>query len=106
MGSKVKVRITITADRDYDFVQVQDKRAACLEPVGQLSGYRSGYYCAPQNNATNYYFDRLAKGKHIIETDYYIDREGEYTSGICTAQCAYSPSFSAREAAKTLKVNP
>ncbi len=106
VGSKVKVRITITADRDYDFVQVQDKRAACLEPVGQLSGYRGGYYCAPQNNATNYYFDRLAKGKHIIETDYYIDREGEYTSGICTAQCAYSPSFSAREAAKTLKVNP
>ena len=53
---------------------------------------------------TNYYFDQLAKGTHVIETEYYVDREGDYATGICTAQCAYSPEFSAREAAKTLKV--
>ena len=105
VGDKVTVRITITADRDYDFVQVQDKRAACLEPAEQLSGYRGGYYCAPQDNVTNYYFDQLAKGKHIVETTYYIDREGDYTSGICTAQCAYSPEFSGREAAKAIHVS-
>lgn len=100
VGDKIKVRITITADRDYDFVQVQDKRAACLEPVGQTSGYRWGYYCSPKDNVTNYYFDLMAKGQHVVETDYYVDRQGEYISGICTAQCAYSPEFSGREGAK------
>ena len=45
VGDRVKVRITITADRDYDFVQLIDKRAACMEPIGQLSGYHWGYYC-------------------------------------------------------------
>ena len=30
------------ADRDYDFVQVVDRRAACLEPVNQLSGCYGG----------------------------------------------------------------
>lgn len=104
VGDKVKVRITVTADRDYDFVQVQDKRAACMEPVGQLSGYHWGYYCAPKDNTTNYYFDRLAKGKHVVETEYYIDREGDYQTGTCTVQCAYSPEFMAREAAKNLNV--
>lgn len=104
VGDKVKVRIVITADRNYDFVQVRDKRAACLEPVSQLSGYRWGYYLAPQDNATNYYFDRLAKGTHTVETDYYVDREGDYTTGICTAECAYSLEFSAREAAIGLSV--
>lgn len=104
VGDKVRVRITITADRDYDFVQVQDKRAACLEPASQLSGYHWGYYCAPQDNATNYYFDRLPKGTHTVETTYYVDREGDYTTGICTAQCAYSPEYSARHAAITLRV--
>ena len=104
VGDKVRVRITITADRDYDFVQVQDKRAACLEPAEQLSGYHWGYYLAPQDNVTNYYFDCLAKGKHIVETDYYVDREGDYTTGICTAQCAYSPEYSGREGAKELHV--
>jgi len=104
VGDKVKVRITITADRDYDFVQVQDKRAACMEPVGQLSGYHWGYYCAPKDNTTNYYFDRFSKGKHVVETEYYIDREGNYQSGTCTVQCAYSPEYMAREAGKNLVV--
>lgn len=104
VGDKVTVRLTIVADRDYDFVQVQDKRAACLEPVSQLSGYRWGYYCAPRDNQTDYYFDLMAKGEHQVETDYYVDRQGNYASGICTVQCAYSPEFAGREGAKNFKV--
>lgn len=104
VGDKVKVRITIVADRDYDFVQVQDKRAACLEPAVQLSGYRWGYYCAPQDNVNNYYFDLMAKGEHVVETDYYVDRQGSYASGICTVQCAYSPEFAGREGAKCFTI--
>ncbi len=100
VGDKIKVRITIVTDRDYDFVQVQDKRAACLEPVAQTSGYHWGYYCSPKDNVTNYYFDLMAKGQHVVETDYYVDRQGEYVSGICIAQCAYSPEFAGREGAK------
>ena len=65
VGDRVKIRITIEADRDYDFVQVQDKRAACLEPVKQLSGYHQGSYCTPRDYSTNYYFDILSKGKHL-----------------------------------------
>lgn len=107
VGDKVTVKITLVADRDYDFVQVCDKRAACLEPTRQLSGYAYGYYCSPKDNMTNYFFDRLSKGKHVIETDYYIDRSGRYASGTCTAQCAYSPEYSARVASFTINVqNP
>lgn len=104
MGDRVTVRITIQADRDYDYVQVKDKRAACMEPVRQLSGYRSGYYCTPKDNATNYYFDRMSKGKHIIETEYYIDRAGRYETGTCTAQCAYAPEYSARAASVSVEI--
>ena len=104
VGDRVKVRITIEAERDYDFVQVSDKRAACLEPVGQLSGYRWGYYCAPRDNVTNYYFDRMAKGRHIVETEYYVDRTGRYQTGTCTVQCAYSPEYTARTAAEWFEV--
>ena len=95
IGNRITIRITIEADRDYDFVQVLDKRAACTEPVKQLSGYnwRGGYYCAPKDYTTSYFFDRLSKGRHIIETEYYIDRKGTYETGSCTVQCAYSPEF-------------
>lgn len=104
IGDRVKVRITIKADRDYDFVQVKDKRAACMEPATQLSGYRSGYYCAPKDNSTNYYFDRMGKGTHVIETEYYIDRTGKYETGTCTVQCAYAPEYSARTASCVIEV--
>ena len=104
VGDRIAVRITITADRDYDFVQVVDKRAACMEPVAQTSGYGWGYYCTPKDNATHYYFDRLSKGEHVVETEYYIDRAGNYTAGTCTVQCAYSPEFSGRAGGMELKV--
>ena len=107
VGEKVKVTLIITADRDYDFVQIMDKRAACLEPVNQLSGYQwnLGCYVSPRDNTTNFYFDRLSKGKHVVEMEYYVDRKGDYQGGTCTAKCAYSPEFGGRTEGYELKVN-
>ena len=107
VGEKVKVTLIITADRDYDFVQITDKRAACLEPVNQMSGYQWGIGCyvSPRDHATNFYFDRLSKGKHIVEMEYYVDRKGDYQSGTCTAECTYSPEFGGRTETYELKVN-
>ncbi len=106
IGDKVKVILTITADRDYDFVQIVDKRAACLEPVNQLSGYQWGLggYISPKDYTTNFYFDRLSKGKHQVEMEYYVDRKGDYLSGTCTVQCAYSPEFGGRAEAYQMEV--
>ena len=107
VGEKVKVTLLITADRDYDFVQITDKRAACLEPVNQKSGYQwsIGCYVSPRDHATNFYFDRLSKGMHIVEMEYYVDRKGDYQSGTCTAECTYSPEFGGRTETYELKVN-
>ena len=107
VGEKVKVTLIITADRDYDFVQIMDKRAACLEPVNQLSGYQwnLGCYVSPRDNTTNFYFDRLSKGKHVVEMEYYVDRKGDYQGGTCSARCAYSPEFGGRTEGYELKVN-
>lgn len=116
VGDRLTVRITIDADRDYDFVEVCDHRAACLEPVEQLSGYcsaitggtarysYSGYYRITHDNNTEFFFDRLAKGTHVIETDYYVDRQGTYNEGTCTVSCSYAPEFSGIETPKTITV--
>lgn len=110
VGDRVTVRITIDADRDYDLVEVCDRRAACMEPVQQLSGYQSavtggtarysysGYYRITHDNNTEYFFDHLAKGTHVIETDYYIDRTGTYQQGSCTVACTYAPEYRALQA--------
>lgn len=116
VGDRVTIRLIIDADRDYDCVEVCDNRAACLEPIEQISGYRSavtggtargsysGYYRITHDNRTEFFFDRLAKGTHIIDTEYYVDRTGLYQQGSCTVKCSYAPEFSALSAAETLEI--
>lgn len=104
VGDRITVRITVNAERDYDFVQLSDRRAACLEPVAQQSGYRHGYYIESKDNVANYFFNCMSKGRHVVETEYYVDRAGQYQTGTCSVQCAYSPEFAARTKAVSLNV--
>ena len=104
VGDRIRIRITIESERDLDFVQVVDRRAACMEPVRQLSGYRNGAYCSPKDNATHYFYYGISKGKHVLETEYYIDRAGTYETGTLTVGCAYAPEYRATAPSITLKV--
>ena len=107
VGEKVKVKLTIEADRDYDFVTVTDNRAACLEPVNQLSGfrggYRWGYYAEMRDSKSIYHFDQMSKGRHVVETEYYVNRTGEYQTGNATVVCEYAPEFRGSVEAITIK---
>lgn len=93
VGDRVRVRLTITADRDYDFVTITDQRPACMEPLQQFSRYYWRYYEEKKDSETHYYFSHLAKGTHTVETDYYLDRPGTYISGTASAVCTYAPEF-------------
>ena len=97
VGDKLTVRLTVTADRDMDFVQVKDERAACMEPVDALSGYRwnrtVGYYQETKDASTSFYMDMLRKGTHVLEYEVYIASSGRYSQGIATAQSVYAPEF-------------
>lgn len=93
VGDKIVVTLIIKADRDYDFVQITDKRPACFESVSQLSGYRNGCYVSSKNCSTMYFIQKLTKGTHEYKTEYYIDREGSYQYAPVMVQCAYSPDF-------------
>jgi len=106
VGDRVTVRLTITASRDLDFVQVIDKRPACLEPVNPLSGYYRGCYCDLKDTETRYYIDHMRQGTRVIERDYFIDRAGTYETGITTAQCAYAPEFTATAPAIVVTIMP
>ena len=97
VGDRLTVRLTVTADRDMDFVRVTDRRAACLEPVDALSGYRwresSGYYQETKDASTDFYIDRLRKGTHHLEYEVFVALSGEYAQGIPMAVSEYAPEF-------------
>ena len=112
VGDKLKVRIVLKVDRDLEFVHMKDMRASGLEPLpptsspkregeagSGLSGYRYqdglGYYQTSTDVATNFFFDWLPKGTWVFEYGLKVNGAGDYSNGITTIQCMYSPEFSA-----------
>ena len=97
VGDKITVRLTVKADRDMDFVQIKDDRAACMEPLQAVSGFRwsngLGYYQATKDASTQFFIDRMRKGTYVIEYQVYMNRTGEYQAGMATVQSAYAPEF-------------
>jgi hypothetical protein len=97
VGDKVIVRLTVRADRDFEFVHLRDMRAAAFEPVEQISGMRwqnnVRFYQTSRDASTNFYFDVLPRGTYVFEYSVFVNRTGSYSNGITTLQCMYAPEF-------------
>lgn len=108
VGDKVTIRLTARLDRDMEFVSIKDMRASCFEPIDVLSGLRwqngAYYYQSTKDASTNFYFDQLSKGTYVFEYSTYVNRVGEYSSGISTIQCSYAPEFVSHTAGSKIEV--
>ena len=108
VGDRLTVRLTVAADRDMDFVLVKDERAACMEPVDVLSGYRwsglIGYYQETKDASTSFYLDKMRKGTYELNYDVYVTSSGVYQQGIATACSVYAPEFGGHDKGGRLMV--
>jgi uncharacterized protein YfaS (alpha-2-macroglobulin family) len=108
VGDKVKVRIVLRADRDMEYIHLQDMRAACFEPQNVISSskWQNGlsYYESTKDASTDFFFSRLPKGTHVFEYTLFATQEGDFSNGISTVQCMYAPEFSAHSAGMNVKV--
>ena len=107
-GDRVTVRLTVTTDREMDYVHVKDRRAATFEPVEALSGYRYdkglGYYFAPGDLATNFFIDHLPKGTFTLEYDLFTTYAGSFSNGLGRVECMYAPEFAGNTAGSRVVV--
>ena len=97
VGDKLTIHLMVVADRDMDFVQVKDERAACLEPVDALSGYRwnvqVGYYLEVKDTSASFYIDRMRKGAYELTYEVFVTSSGVYLQGVAMACSMYAPEF-------------
>ena len=109
VGDKVQVRMIIKNSRDLQYVTLHDERAACCEPVEQLSEYRwldgTGFYMEIKNDATRIFFNYLPKGTHVITYDVHISAPGKYNVGVASVQSQYAPQIAAHSAGSTITVD-
>jgi len=98
-GDKVVSRIIIAADRDMEYVQVNDMRATAFEPVKSTSGYQYlgglGYYENITDVSTDFYIRYLRKGIYVLEYPVVTTQKGTFSNGIATIQSYYAPEFAA-----------
>ncbi|GEM_PF-1342988 len=98
VGTKVKVKMSVTANRSMEFVHLKDSKAAGFEARQAISGYQYStvsYYQVNKDVATEIFIDYLPKGTHIFEYEIFASGKGELFVGAAIVECMYAPSFRA-----------
>ncbi|MBA3649644.1 MAG: hypothetical protein H0W62_14045 [Chitinophagales bacterium] len=97
-GDIIRVRMEVTSDRNMEYIHIKDTRAACLEPLNILSGYKwqdgLGYYEETKDASTNFFFDYLPKGTYVFEYPLRVQSKGDFSNGITSIECMYAPEYS------------
>jgi hypothetical protein len=110
VGDRLRIRFDLTTDRNLEYLQLADMRAASVEPVSTAAGYSYnwrddiGYYSAPGNTRNVFYIDRLSKGSYVIEYEVNVQKPGRFTVGNAVMQCLYAPAFRATTTSATITV--
>jgi uncharacterized protein YfaS (alpha-2-macroglobulin family) len=108
LGERVKVLLTITVNRNMEYVTIIDERPATLEPVEQLSQYiytdGVSYYRENRDSSTRLFINYLRKGTYQISYDMTANLVGTYSSGIATLQSQYAPELTAHSSGMSITV--
>jgi hypothetical protein len=108
LGDELVVRLVVTSDRDYEFLELADHRPSITEPVDVLSGWRwadgAAWYVAIRDSRTQLFFERLPRGTHVFEYSLRAAHRGTASSGFAHIQSRYAPEFNARSASVNLEV--
>ena len=110
VGDRLRIQFDLTTDRNLEYLQLADMRAATVEPASTHAGYTYnwrddiGYYSAPGNTRNVFYIDRLSKGSYVIEYEVKVQKPGRFTVGNAVMQCLYAPAFRATTTSATLIV--
>ena len=110
VGDALVVRLVLRTDRALEYVHLKDQRAAGLEPINQLSGYKYqaglGYYESPRDAATNFFLSEVPRGTHVFEYRLRASQAGNFSGGLSQVQCLYAPEFGATSAGQRLAIAP
>jgi alpha-2-macroglobulin len=108
IADKVKTVITIETPRQLNYVLIDEKRAAALEPADGRSGYRYGkgfgYYQSVRDAGYHFFVEKIPSGISTIEYETVVVSEGRFFNGLVSLQCMYQPAVKVYGAGQVLEV--
>ena len=98
IADQLRISLEIESPRPLQYVYIDDKRAAGLEPLVNNSGYEYapfGHYRSVRDAGIQFFADYIPSGKHTISYEVKVAHEGSFMNGPASLQCMYRPDVNA-----------
>ncbi len=97
VGDQVTVRLTVKADRDLDYVYINDPLVPGMDPGISLSGFQwklgLSYYQSFDAGSAQFYIQHLPKGEYILEYKLGVVRSGVFRHPHTKIQSYFVPEI-------------
>ncbi|UCH77399.1 MAG: hypothetical protein JSU81_06575, partial [Candidatus Coatesbacteria bacterium] len=106
LGEEIEVELTINSPYDFDYVVVEDPKAAGLVYLETSSGYSWGLdaYVELWNKQRNAFFERLRAGETVVTYRLRAEVPGDYAALPARIYGMYSPDIGSNTASARIEV--
>ncbi|UCH22029.1 MAG: alpha-2-macroglobulin [Deltaproteobacteria bacterium] len=97
-GEMVEVELIIDSKNDYEYIVIEDMKAAGFEPLEVRSGYTGnemGAYVEFRDEKTTFFVRRLARGRHSVSYRLRAEVPGRFSALPAKAYAMYAPELRA-----------
>lgn len=97
-GDLVEIELTVESKNDYEYILLEDLKAAGFEPVEVRSGYNGnelGAYMELRDDRVSLFVRQLARGKHSVSYRMRAETPGKFAALPTKAYAMYAPELKA-----------
>jgi uncharacterized protein YfaS (alpha-2-macroglobulin family) len=105
-GDLLEIELIVESKNDYEYIMLEDMKAAGCEPVALQSGYNGnelGAYMELRDNRVSLFVSRLARGRHSVSYRMRAEIPGRFSALPTKASAMYAPELRANS--DELKLN-
>ncbi len=107
-GTLVEVELKITSKNDYEYLLIEERKAAGLEAVDTQSGsiWGQGFYAYRElrDKQLSFYIDRLPRGEHLLSYQLRAESPGSFTALPAIISGMYAPELVGNSSDKDIAV--
>jgi len=92
-GDIVEVELIVESKNDYDYILLEDPKAAGLEPVDVRSGYFGGAYRELRDEKVAFFLRDLPQGKHTLSHRLRAEIPGKFSALPARIAAMYAPEL-------------
>jgi hypothetical protein len=106
-GDLIEIELIIESKNDYEYIVLEDMKAAGFEPVALRSGYgdnEMGAYMELRDEKVTFFLRTLARGKHSLSYRMRAEIPGRFSALPTRASAMYAPELKANSDEIKVKV--